>query len=110
MATPSCAIYSATKAAVTMLTKSMALEFAQLNSHIRVNCICPGMVPGTNLVQGITPQLVDKATAMMATRNILKHRMIEPADVAHGVLFLSSPLSEMITGQALVIDQGFCST
>ena len=40
-------------------------------------------------------------------RLIVTHRELLPADIANGVLFLSSPLAEMITGVALTIDQGF---
>ena len=91
-----------------MLTKSMALEFAELNNRIRVNCVCPGPVR-TPMVAAIPVDMQEKLAGVMS-RTILKHRELLPADIANGVLFLSSPLAEMITGTSLTIDQGFRAT
>jgi len=104
------AMYASSKAAVTSLTKCLALDFASLNNHIRVNCVCPGAVPTTNLIQDISAEMVEEALKAMDARTIIKHRAIQPSDIADGVLFLSSPLSSMMTGQSLIIDQGFRCT
>lgn len=95
-----------------MLTKSMALEFGELTTPpTRVNCVCPGTV-ATRIMEDakVEPDFMQLMATRSETRTLLKHRAMEPPDIANGVLFLSSPLAEMITGTALAIDQGLLVT
>jgi len=96
--------YGASKAALTMLTKSMALEYGQLNIGIRANCVNPTFI-ATDLVMAIQPRVIEAASEIMQ-RVIIKNRPLQATDVADSVLFLSSPLSSMITGESLLIDSG----
>lgn len=90
--------YSASKAGLIGMTKSLAKELAKRN--IRVNAVAPGFIK-TNM----TDQLKDKVK-----ENILKeiplNRFGNPEDVANMVNFLVSEESEYITGQVLSVDGG----
>jgi len=97
-------VYNASKGAVTCLTKTMALEFGDHN--IRVNAVCPTFIFTTNLVKNIEPHIMEKAGTALAGHVLLKDRPLEPKDIAESVLFLSSPLSSMITGTTLLVDSG----
>jgi len=94
--------YCASKAAITSVTKTMALEFGDMG--IRVNAVSPVFI-GTELVKAIDPEILGKAVPVME-RTLLKERALETDDVANSVLFLSSPLSAMMTGTSLVLDAG----
>ncbi len=91
-AAPGFAVYSAMKAAVANLTRSLALELA--DRHIRVNCIAPDMIatPGMPLPDG-------------APKTPLPRRG-HPDDVAGAALFLASDLSGFVTGTTLHVDGG----
>jgi NAD(P)-dependent dehydrogenase (short-subunit alcohol dehydrogenase family) len=94
-------MYSASKAAVTMLTKSMAVE---LGPSVRVNCICP-----TYMITPLTQKYVKANPERfegMLNRAPIK-RFLEPAETADSVLFLSGPTSKMITGTSLDVDGGY---
>jgi NAD(P)-dependent dehydrogenase (short-subunit alcohol dehydrogenase family) len=96
------AAYCSSKAALTSLTKTMALEFGDMN--IRVNAVCPTFIQ-TEMVKTIEPHIMEKA-ATIASHVLLKEKPLEPSDVADSVLFLSSPLSQMITGSSILVDSG----
>lgn len=90
--------YSASKAGVIGLTKSVAKELASRN--ITANAIAPGF---------ITTRMTDKLTE--AQRNTMLaqiplKRFGSPDDVAHAALFLAGPLATYITGQVIVVDGG----
>jgi NAD(P)-dependent dehydrogenase (short-subunit alcohol dehydrogenase family) len=98
--------YSATKGAVRLFAKSMALECAQANDRIRVNSVHPGIIdtpiwtklpPGANAP--LDPQAIAAAVVPLGEAG-------QPEDVADGVLFLASDASRHITGSELVIDGG----
>jgi NAD(P)-dependent dehydrogenase (short-subunit alcohol dehydrogenase family) len=93
--------YSAAKAGVVNLTRSVALEVAK--DKIRVNCICPGGIntPIYNLVSS-DPQFVEQ---LLAKLNPIQ-RAGHPSDIANMVLFLASDEAEWITGTAMVVDGG----
>jgi NAD(P)-dependent dehydrogenase (short-subunit alcohol dehydrogenase family) len=98
-----CAAYSASKAAVILLTRNMAMDFAK--DGIRVNALCPG---GTRSVRadaylaGAPPGTLDKLVHAVPMR-----RLAEPAEVARAALFLASnDDARFITGASLVIDGG----
>jgi len=90
--------YSASKAGVIGMTKSLAKEFASRN--IRVNAIAPGFIDTAmtkNLKENAKEQLIDA---------ILLKRLGTTKDIANAALFLASSLSDYITGQTLVVDGG----
>lgn len=93
--------YSAAKAAMISLTKSLAMEFGRYN--IRANIVVPGTVR--------TPLWDRKAGADAATLERLRKwyplgRIVEPIDVARAVAFLASDAAAAITGTSLVVDCG----
>ncbi|MDZ7723738.1 MAG: 3-oxoacyl-[acyl-carrier-protein] reductase [candidate division KSB1 bacterium] len=90
--------YSASKAGVIGLTKSVAKELGARN--IKVNALAPGYIETE-----MTKSLSDTAKDAFMTAIPLKRAGI-PKDVANAVLFLSSDLSDYITGQVLNIDGG----
>ena len=93
--------YCATKGAVVMLTKSIALEYAK--QGLRCNAICPGGVQ-TELVQRFSaPEDID--FELMA-RYMPLTEMAEAEDVANSVLFLTSQDARHINGVALPLDAG----
>jgi NAD(P)-dependent dehydrogenase (short-subunit alcohol dehydrogenase family) len=98
------AAYSASKGAVTMLTKSMALDHA--HEKIRVNCICPSVVE-TDLVKGVFNETAEgqaRLRARLAT--IPLGRLGRPDDVAEMAVFLASEESSWLTGAAIPLDGG----
>lgn len=96
--------YNATKGAVNLLSKSMAVELAP--DRIRVNALAP--------VAGETPLLAtfmgedtpEKRAAFVAT--IPWGRLSTPRDIANAALFLCSDEAEMVTGAVLEVDGGRC--
>ncbi len=94
------AAYSATKAAITMFTKSIAVEYARRN--IRCNCISPGIINSGM----IKPYLEDPDAKEVLKARLPLNRIGEPADVANAVLFMASDESDWITGTVLNVDGG----
>jgi NAD(P)-dependent dehydrogenase (short-subunit alcohol dehydrogenase family) len=100
--------YIASKGAVGMMTKSMALDYAREN--IRVNAVCPG----DTLVEswlasgdfaGSTPQAVEDSI-QAAAAYIPMGRYGKPEEIAKAVLFLASDDSAFMTGHLLLVDGG----
>ncbi len=91
--------YSASKAGVIGLTRTLALEWARYG--IRVNCIAPGATE-TRMTAGIPEEL----RANVANRIPLK-RMAQPDEIAVAHAFLVSDDASYITGQVLFVDGGF---
>ena len=94
------AVYSATKAAIAMFTKSIAVEYARRN--IRCNCINPGIVNSGM----IKPYLDDPDAKKILEGRLPLNRIGEPDDVASAVLFMASNESSWITGTILDVDGG----
>lgn len=107
--------YCATKGAVRLFTKSVALECAQAKDGIRVNSVHPGIIetpiwddiigtgePGDN-ARPPRPQTLDA----MTTEAVPLGKKGWPIDIANGVLWLASNESAYVTGAELVIDGGF---
>lgn len=98
---PSAAAYQASKGAVRILTKSVAVEYAPFN--IRCNSIHPGVIR--------TPMTTDLLTTEASTKAILGgtilRRPAEPREVAYPVLFLASSESSYITGAEIMVDGGY---
>jgi NAD(P)-dependent dehydrogenase (short-subunit alcohol dehydrogenase family) len=105
--------YSAAKGGITILTKSVAAEFARAGTNVRVNSVHPG--PGNTpllanglaelLKEGIMPS-AEEATKMVLSL-IPNGRLTEPDDVANMIMFLCSDLSRNITGAAFDVDGGY---
>jgi NAD(P)-dependent dehydrogenase (short-subunit alcohol dehydrogenase family) len=95
--------YCASKAAVIGLTRQMAVDYARLG--IRVNCVCPGRIAGTELDRWIVEHDSEEATRAKLTKYPLG-RFGTPEEIAEAVLFLASAESAFVTGTALTIDGG----
>lgn len=91
--------YACTKAAVIALTRSLALELAP--SHIRVNCVAPGVVD-TEMVRALGQETLEDLAAETPLG-----RLGQPEDIAGAVSFLASQQAAFITGQVLTVDGGF---
>jgi len=101
--------YSAAKAGLVMLTRSMALAYAA--DRIRVNAVCPGPVGGTGIMDRNISSAADPAAAAAgyiarAPLAAAYGRMIEPAEVAALIAYLCSEAATMITGAIIPIDGG----
>jgi NAD(P)-dependent dehydrogenase (short-subunit alcohol dehydrogenase family) len=98
------ASYCASKGAVVLLTKAMALDHGEQN--IRVNCICPGDTD-TPMLRDEAGQLgepVDRFLAEGAQRPL--GRIAQPEDIAQAALYLASDAAASVTGISLVVDGG----
>ncbi len=99
--------YCAAKAGVILLTKSMAMDYAEYG--IRVNCICPGGI-GTPLFEtgyeNLTPERKERALKAFTALHLL-NRIGQPEEIARTALFLCSDDASFITGQAIVVDGGY---
>jgi NAD(P)-dependent dehydrogenase (short-subunit alcohol dehydrogenase family) len=96
--------YIASKGGVLMLTKTLALDYAQYN--IRVNCICPGAVDTQMLRQHFSNSESPKLAAEREMALIPIKRFLDPSEIAAGALYLASEAARGITGTALSIDGG----
>lgn len=97
---PNAGAYGATKAAVTLLTTQMALEWG--SSGIRVNAVAPGLIDA-----GMSePIYADAATRAARESKVPLGRLGTAEDVADAVLYLASEHAAYITGQNLVVDGG----
>lgn len=101
-ALPTESVYCASKAAISHLTKCLAVEWGV--HGITVNAVAPTFIntPGT------ADALADPAfRADVVERIAALHRIGEPMDVAGAVVFLASPAAKLITGHTLLIDGGW---
>jgi len=102
VALPTESVYCTSKAAISHLTKCLAVEWGKHN--IRVNAVAPTFIatPGTE------EALADPAFRADTIERIAGlHRIGEPMEVAGAVLFLASSAASLITGQTLMIDGGW---
>jgi NAD(P)-dependent dehydrogenase (short-subunit alcohol dehydrogenase family) len=99
------AAYCASKGAVVLLTKAMALDHGPQN--IRVNCICPGDTDTPMLRQeaGMLGEPMDRHMAQAA--DVPLRRVARPEDIAQAALYLAGEASSYISGAPLIIDGGF---
>jgi len=93
------AAYSASKAAIIQLTRSVAASHGKLG--IRCNAVSPGLVLTPN-VKGTLPAAVQK----IVEDDTLTPTLGEPLDIAYTVAFLASDEAKYITGQNIVVDGG----
>ena len=101
VALPTESIYCMTKAAITHLTRCLAVEWGQYN--ITVNAVAPTFIntPGT------AEALEDEAFRADVLSRIALGRIGEPMEVASAIVFLASPAASLITGDTLLIDGGW---
>jgi NAD(P)-dependent dehydrogenase (short-subunit alcohol dehydrogenase family) len=93
--------YNTSKAAVIMLTKSLAFEWA--SRGVRVNCVSPGYI-GTEMTKA---SLSRKELADIWLDMTPMGRVGEPKDIAHAVWYLASDAASFATGTDLVVDGGY---
>ena len=90
--------YTASKAGIVAMSKSLALEYAKKN--INVNCISPGFIK-----TAMSDKIDDKFKEIIISK-IPSARLGEPEDIANAVLFLASDLSNYINGETLHVNGG----
>lgn len=110
VADPDMAAYCASKGAVRLLTKAVALHVARAGYGIRCNSVHPAFID-TPMVDAMIAAASDAASDRSLTRQKLERaiplrRIGEPADIAHLVVYLASDESKFVTGAELVIDGG----
>lgn len=98
------AVYSATKGAVSALSRSLAVEYAPYG--IRVNTLLPGYVETALIGRYLQNPMIAKA---LLTQTPLR-RFGRPEDIANAALFLASDEAAYITGAALNVDGGMQTT
>jgi NAD(P)-dependent dehydrogenase (short-subunit alcohol dehydrogenase family) len=101
---PRDAVYCASKGAVLMLTRQLALDYAEVG--IRVNAVCPGFIDTPELRHYIDQQ-PDRDTALADVVSVHPvGRIGRPEEVAAAFVFLASDDASFITGASLVVDGG----
>lgn len=98
--------YGATKAAIDMLTKQLAVELAP--HRINVNAVAPGTISteiNLPLYKSTLPEDLVLRNAVM--RRVPANRFGDPADIANAVAFLASSAADYITGAILYVDGGY---
>ncbi|MGC2473978.1 MAG: glucose 1-dehydrogenase [Candidatus Sulfotelmatobacter sp.] len=93
--------YHGSKAAVRLLGKTAAVQYAPEN--IRVNTVLPGFTR-TPMIDALPQEVVSSVTPFVPM-----NRLASPREIANGVLFLASQEASFITGAELVIDGGFAA-
>jgi 2-keto-3-deoxy-L-fuconate dehydrogenase len=105
---PSRFIYSATKAAVIGMTKSVAADY--VTRGIRCNCLCPGTVHTPSLDERIQANAAAAGSAEAARAAFIARqpmgRLGTPEEIAALAVYLASDAAQFITGQAVIIDGG----
>ena len=90
--------YTASKAGIVAMSKTLAIEYAKKN--ININCISPGFIK-----TAMTDKIDDKFKEIILSK-IPSARLGEPEDIANAVLFLASEQSNYINGETLHINGG----
>ena len=90
--------YTASKAGIVAMSKSLAIEYAKKN--INVNCISPGFIK-----TAMTDKIDDKFKEIIVSK-IPSARLGEPDDIANAVLFLCSDQSDYINGETIHVNGG----
>jgi NAD(P)-dependent dehydrogenase (short-subunit alcohol dehydrogenase family) len=102
-------VYSAAKAAVVHLTRSVAMELGE--SGVRVNCICPGGIATPIFGQAVgasgaeADRVAETMKTLLATFQPLQRAGL-PEDIARAALWLASDDSSFVNGHALIVDGG----
>ena len=90
--------YTASKAGIVAMSKSLAIEYAKKN--ININCISPGFIK-----TAMTDKIDDKFKEIIVSK-IPSARLGEPEDIANAVIFLASNQSNYINGETLHVNGG----
>jgi 3-oxoacyl-[acyl-carrier protein] reductase len=90
--------YTASKAGIVAMSKSLAIEYAKKN--ININCISPGFIQ-----TAMTDKIDDKFKELLYQK-YLQLVLVKPDDIANAVLFLSSDQSNYINGETLHVNGG----
>lgn len=104
IARPGVAHYCASKAALIMLTKVLAIEWAEHN--IRVNAVSPGLVETPGVTGSLTTE-EGKHEHQQKLAKVPLSRSGEPREIADAVVFLASSASSYVTGHTLFVDGGY---
>ena len=101
--------YSASKAGVAMLARTLAAELGA--KGIRINCVCPGAV-ATPLTAGLrTPEGESAIAALMDGHPSPRRQFfMEPEQIADLILFLLGPHSSALHGAVIAADEGLTAT
>ncbi|HYE07537.1 MAG TPA: glucose 1-dehydrogenase [Planctomycetota bacterium] len=97
--------YVASKGAVLMLTKALALDLAR--HGIRCNCLCPGITDTPMFRHHVSRAADPEALLRSRRRRVPLNRFLTPRDCARAALYLSCADSSGITGTAHVVDAGY---
>jgi 3-oxoacyl-[acyl-carrier protein] reductase len=103
---PGLAIYNSSKAAVILMSKSMAGEFGPDN--VRINCVNPVFSPETGLSAEFAGGAVTPEARKAYLSTIPLGRFSTPADVANACLYLASDEASMISGSCIEVDGARC--
>ena len=90
--------YTASKAGIVAMSKSLAIEYAKKN--ININCISPGFI------KTVMTDKIDEKFKEVIISKIPSARLGEPEDVANAVIFLASSYSDYINGETLHVNGG----
>lgn len=102
--TEGCAAYNASKGAVVLLTKNMAIDYGR--KGIRVNCLCPGFIDTPMTAAVFANEGMDEYFERFRDHHQLG-RVGRPDEIAAAALFLASEDASFVTGHAMVVDGGF---
>jgi NAD(P)-dependent dehydrogenase (short-subunit alcohol dehydrogenase family) len=105
VAVPESPAYNASKGAVMMFTKSIAVDLIKHN--IRVNSLCPGITRTPLLQAEVDNSLDPEKTAALQASWAPIMRVADPREIAQGALFLAGDDSSFAVGSSLVLDGGF---
>jgi NAD(P)-dependent dehydrogenase (short-subunit alcohol dehydrogenase family) len=97
-------VYTASKGAIALLTKSLALDFGR--DRIRVNCLCPGITDTPMLREHLGHGAEGEARIRARLSRVPLGEILKPEDVARAALYLVSDDSLGITGVLHVVDGG----
>lgn len=92
-------IYGATKGAVDMITRMLAVEWAEFN--INVNAVAPSLAMTEMMKKAATPERLEEIR-----QTLLFKKFCTPEDVAAAVVYLAAPESDYVTGHILYVDGG----
>ena len=96
-------VYSASKAAVSLLTRTVALDF--INQGIRCNSICPGTVETPSMLERAAAAGPDGRKKFVSRQKM--GRLGTAEEIADAVIWLSSSKSSFVIGHSLLVDGGF---
>ncbi len=97
--------YTASKAAVLGLSRSIALDYAAIG--LRCNCVCPGITDTPMLREHLDRTADPDVTLAQRLRRVPLGKALTPGDIARAVLYFSCEDSAGITGTSLVVDGGY---